>query len=381
MRKSGSPDDFTNDHELIQVYETLAIIDNVRDQERFMLGTLKGLNLWERIGHQPAGFAGFAGLALGFDFVGLFGLSRRYYRIAVKVAQEPEHPLALGYVHYGLSMHNSWLGLPEKTLKHGTDSARFFQEAGFLRGQGYAHFMMAETLIYQGLIEEAEGMSKEMQVIGREGADAQLEAWGLMQSGFLQRLVGDPEEAILSFHQSEEIARSVPDDFTRVQAAAMIGHCHLDMAQIGPALDSLHTAGRIIHEKNVIGTRFSSIVRVGLARAYLFAAEQDGEDSRKPNLAQAKRACREAERSTRKYRPFRAEAFRLQGTYEWLAGRERQASQWWQKSLALAREIDQPYEQAMTLLEIGRRQGEPDIVEQAKAIQEEIGARSDLRKI
>jgi hypothetical protein len=61
-----------------------------------------------------------------------------------------------------------------------------------------------------------------------------------------------------------------------------------------------------------------------------------------------------------------------------LAGRERQATQWWEKSLALANEIDQPYEQAMTYLEMGKRQGEPDLVKQAKIILAEIGAKPAL---
>jgi hypothetical protein len=61
-----------------------------------------------------------------------------------------------------------------------------------------------------------------------------------------------------------------------------------------------------------------------------------------------------------------------------LAGRERQANQWWEKSLAFAGDIGQPIERAMTYLEMGRRQGEPGLVEQAKAILAEIGARPDL---
>jgi hypothetical protein len=120
------------------------------------------------------------------------------------------------------------------------------------------------------------------------------------------------------------------------------------------------------------------MVRVGLAEAYLLAAEKDRGDSQKMKLSQAKQVCREAEKSTRKYRPFRAEAYRLQGTYEWLAGREQKAGQWWQKSLALADEIGQPYEQAMTYLEMGGRRGEPDLLKRAKAILAEIGARPDL---
>jgi tetratricopeptide (TPR) repeat protein len=376
MRRPGSADDFTNEREQLMVYEALVWIDLSGDQERFLLNTLKGLNLWEQIGHPAEHYVGYSLTTAAFDLVGLYGLSRRYHHLAMKVVQEQEHPLAVGYAHQGLLVHYSWLGLPEKALKHGAGASRFFREAGFLRGWGLANFLMSETLNYQGHYQRAEAIANELLVIGQEGADVELEAWSLLQLGLAQRLAGDQEGAIALFRQCDEVARSVPDHNVRMSASAMIGQCHLDMGQQEPALDSLQEAERIIQKHKLIGGRFISLVQVGQARAYLLAAEREGQGGRKANLAQAKRACRDARKSTRKYRPFRAEAFRYQGTYEWLAGRERQAGQWWKKSLELANEIDQPYEQAMTYLEMGRRQGKPDLVKQAKAILVEIGAGS-----
>ena len=378
MRKPGSPDDFPNEREQLMVYESLALIYVVRDQERFMLVSLKGLNLWERIGHTQVFSPGYAGLAAAFDLMGLYSLSRRYYRFAKNVARDQQHPLALGFVHYGLSIHNSWQGLPAKALEHAANAVHYYREAGDLRGQGSANFMMAETMAYQGHVERAEAMANEMLSIGREGGDAQLQTWGLLFVGLVQRLAGNQDKAIALLRQSDEMARSLPDYLVRVQASAIIGHCHLDTGHLEQALNSLHKAQRIVKEHKVIGSRFIGMVHIGLARAYLLAAERDGGSGRKANLAQAKRACRDARKSTRKYRPFRAEAYRLQGTYEWLTGRERKANQWWEKSLAMANEIGQPYEQAMTYLEMGRRQGEPGLLKQAKAILAEIGARPDL---
>ena len=76
---------------------------------------------------------------------------------------------------------------------------------------------------------------------------------------------------------------------------------------------------------------------------------------------------------------FQAEAFRYQGTYEWFIGREGQADRWWQKSLEIAKEIEQPYEEAMTILEMGQRQAKPELIKKANVLLAEIGARPDLR--
>jgi tetratricopeptide (TPR) repeat protein len=240
---------------------------------------------------------------------------------------------------------------------------------------------MAETLAYQGHVERAGATARQVLDLGRESSDAQLEAWGLLLVGSVQRLAGDLNEAISLLRQSDEMARPIPDYFVQVQASAIIGHCHLDTGHLEPALNSLHGAQRIVEEHNVIGGRFISMVQAGLGRAYLLAAEEERGSDKKSALAQAKRACREARRQTRKYRPFRAQAYRLQGTYEWLIGHERQAAQWWEKSLALAGEIAQPYEQAITYLEMGRRQGVPSLIEQAKVILADLGARPDLMDV
>jgi tetratricopeptide (TPR) repeat protein len=365
MRVPGSADDFANERERLMVYEALVWMDIVVDPERFMLDSFKALNIWERIGHPPGSFSGYMGLTIAADFLGLYRLSRTYNNLALKTAREIARPLALGYAHVGLAAHNAWVGFPTKALEHGQKAARYFREAGFLRGLGTATFMMAEALTYQGYVKRAEVMANEVLEFGREGGDAQLEAWGLLFVGIVQRLAGNQERAIATFRQCDKVARSVPDYISRVQVGATTGQCYLDMGQLQPALDTLQETERIIQEHNVIGGRFISMFKVALARAYLFAAEREGQGGRKANLAQAKRACRDARKSTRKYRPFRAEAFRYQGTYEWLAGRERQAGQWWEKSLAFAGDIGQPIERAMTYLEMGRRQGEPGLVEQA----------------
>jgi hypothetical protein len=89
-------------------------------------------------------------------------------------------------------------------------------------------------------------------------------------------------------------------------------------------------------------------------------------------------ACREAIKHAKKYRAYLAEAFRYQGTVEWFMGRERHADQSWQKSLELANDIEQPYEEAMTTLEMGKRQRDTDLLKQAKTILAELGARQDL---
>ncbi|MCJ7797612.1 MAG: hypothetical protein MUQ56_12780, partial [Thermoleophilia bacterium] len=70
--------------------------------------------------------------------------------------------------------------------------------------------------------------------------------------------------------------------------------------------------------------------------------------------------------------------YRMQGTYEWLAGRPRKAEKCWQKSLAVAEELGAGYQEALTRLEIGRRLGDRAELERAEALFGEMGAALDL---
>ena len=74
-------------------------------------------------------------------------------------------------------------------------------------------------------------------------------------------------------------------------------------------------------------------------------------------------------------------ARRLRGTYEWLRDRPAAAQKWWRRSLALAEEMGQRYDLAITYLEMGQRLGDRVHLERAEAILGEIGAEWDFAQV
>ena len=126
------------------------------------------------------------------------------------------------------------------------------------------------------------------------------------------------------------------------------------------------------------GTR--SPLRNGLAEAYLVAAEQSDKVERAGWLKKARRACKDAQKQGKAFRPGLPEAVRLQGTYEWLRGKPGSAQKWWQRSLTLAEEMGMRYDEGLTHLEMGQRLGERAHLERAEAILAEIGAVWDLAR-
>ena len=123
---------------------------------------------------------------------------------------------------------------------------------------------------------------------------------------------------------------------------------------------------------------YSASLRNGLAEADLLAAEQSTGTERAEWLKKAGRACRAVLKHGKAFRGGLPEAMRLQGTCEWLRGKPGAAKQWWERSLSVAQEMGQRYDLGRTHLEMGRRLGQTEHLEQAAALFAEIGAEWDL---
>ena len=109
---------------------------------------------------------------------------------------------------------------------------------------------------------------------------------------------------------------------------------------------------------------------LGLAELYLARGE----------LKMARRACREALKQCRLFRPGLPDAFRLYGSYEWLRGKPVAAMRSWQRSLALAEKQEQRYDAGIIHLEMGERLNDRAHLEQAEKILGKIGAGQDWER-
>jgi hypothetical protein len=194
--------------------------------------------------------------------------------------------------------------------------------------------------------------------------------------------LGRPDEAVAILGQASELAKTVPDYATQVEAGGELGRCYLCQGKLEEALSALQTSQQVCDEHRA-GWGTSTPLRNGLAEAYLVAAEQG--TRLRPSaggawLGRARRACREALKQGKAFRPGLPEAMRLRGTYEWLRGKPAAADKWWRRGLALAEEMGQPYDSGLIHLEMGKRLGERAHLERAEALLSEVGAAWDLAR-
>jgi len=119
------------------------------------------------------------------------------------------------------------------------------------------------------------------------------------------------------------------------------------------------------------------------AEAYLVLWEIGHQEPGIKELAD--KACRNLERYARVCPIGRPRAWLWRGRYLWLSGKTAKAHQFWRKSLAVAEELDMPYEQGLVYYEIGRHldAGNPERAEhlqQACDIFDRLGAVLDVER-
>jgi tetratricopeptide (TPR) repeat protein len=129
--------------------------------------------------------------------------------------------------------------------------------------------------------------------------------------------------------------------------------------------------------KSPVTTRYLN----GFAEACLLVAEQGNADGHDRHLNKSQRACKEALKQGKAYGPGLPEAMMLRGRYEWLKGDHSAAEKWWQESRALAEAMDLRFDLGRTLLEMGQRLRNIDLLRQAATIFAETNSRWELAKV
>lgn len=403
-----------------RLYESLARIESFRNYERFILLSLKMLNVSERKGFSLGIVYGTMGVGLLSDLVSFLWLAGIYHRRAIALAQKIQNPKAISLAYLGLTLHNIALGKYEAAIEYGLKSAKTSRDTGDIHGWGWAMYFVVLSSAHLGNFIDALVYAKDVVRIGREAAFPQVLCWGLYTQGFIQRRLGQLDAAATALKESCTLTERTNDFTLAIWAWTELGRVHLRKAQFSQALSALEVARKFYTtqlldpnawipqvqlfdntpspQKQKIGKMifhclrksfilfttksiFWNFFRLGIAEAYLLKAEQSSGSEEDKWLKKAGSACREALRHSKPYPGQNVEAMRMKGTHEWLRGKQVAAQKWWQRSVTAAEELGMRYDMGMANLEKGKRLGEREPLEQAEAIFANIGAKWDLSKV
>jgi tetratricopeptide (TPR) repeat protein len=188
-------------------------------------------------------------------------------------------------------------------------------------------------------------------------------------------------EAISNMEAALDAYRSIPDYSGSAQVLGNLGMAYLRQGKLKRAIKLFDDALETIQAKGVRAIHATSVYN-GLAQAYLYAAEKElYPNERSGWLREAHQACAQALRHGKVDLGGLAEAQRLQGNCEWLRGNQAVARAWWKRSIETARRQAQPYETALTYIELGEHMHWREYLSQAELSLQKLGALYDLERV
>jgi class 3 adenylate cyclase/tetratricopeptide (TPR) repeat protein len=347
------------------------------DQELLLLNALTCLNFSEEAGVAVGVTSGAMPVGLLCDIIGLPKLASSYHRRAVTSAEQIQHPGAIGLAYLGLGLHEHYVGRWEKALEHYQQSAIAYRDAGDLRGWGATSLSIVQVCVDRGDLRRAIEEALQMIRISQDGADHEVEAWGLVCLGLSRFRAGELNEAVPALQSAAEMFRSIPDYPMLAWTCGCLGQTYLREGRLRDALTVLEESSQIIAQRGVRANQVAHC-RNALAEGYLAVAERSEGSEHVDAIKKARRACRAALQQGKIFSGGLPAASRLRGRYEWLRGGHSAALAWWRRSVGVAEELGARYDLGLTCLEIGKRTGERPYLERAEAIFAQIGAKLDL---
>jgi len=364
--------------EVAHIYEIVASIDATTAPEHFLVTALKWLNFSERKGYLPGVVSVYANLALIAFFFSLSGLTRFFQQRAMFLAEQTQHPGALAVLYQNVAYTEIFTGQFDKAIEHGLKAAESCRGGGYwnLNYWGFSNYFALLAYLFQGNHSKALAIAQEVVRMGQDANAPNIWCVGLNGLGEIQDRKGEFEESIANLNKAVELAEAVPNHIYRIVSDCDLARCYRRLGDLDKSLEILTDTDNYRATYRVKG--INSLLEIGFLEAYLAAAQQAVEKGKEEWLRKAKRACKEALRSTKLMRYNSPLAMRLQGTCDWLIGKPSSAEEWWQKSLKAAEEMGMRYDLGMIYLEMGMRQKDRTHLEKAEAIFAEIGAEWDL---
>ncbi len=365
--------------EVLRSYEPMAWMAGLTAPERFMLLTLRILNLAQANGLGRGAVAGSMGMGATFDYFPVYWLAEDYYEQALALAQQIEHPNALSLAYTGLAMHSFYVCRWDAVIEHGRKAASICRETGDLHNWGWVSDLISIALYNRGDLLEAVKRSQAVVRMGQDGADPQVQCWSLHTQSEARGRLGQLDEAMALSRQAVALAETIPDHSICLAARAFLGQCYARQGKLEEALSELRKSQQVYAAHPIRWGAPRNLFQ-GLPEAYLLAAEKGSGTETNGWLKKAKGACSEALKQGRRHPGGLPEAQMIRGRYEWLRRKPRAAARWWQRAQTSAEALGQRYDLGLICLEMGSRMGDRTPLERAEAILSQIGAERDLAR-
>jgi tetratricopeptide (TPR) repeat protein len=364
--------------EISEVGEGMQKVDFFVDENAFLLDNLLELEVGERSDYALAEVRGYVGLGTAFLILGVFPLAQSYLRRGLSQADQIGDPRAIGYAYLAHGLLDFWRGRWDECLHMFRRSAAAHREVGDLHFGAVPTMFSALCVLYKGDVSHAATLASELQQVGRDCNDPQIDCWAAIALGSLQLMRGALDEAEGTIRKGLNASIRISDAREQTWLMGLLGKCLLQQGRIDNAMSILSEGIAVIEQKRLRGTPECAEALTGMAEACLVALERSDRASRPHALRNARTACRHALLSARRTLAWMPQAMRLYGTLAWESGNPSAAQHRWRHSLVLAEQWRFPVQHALTLLEMGRKMEDGALLDEANEALSRLEAKVPL---
>ena len=341
------------DGDRVRAWVSLGWLHYFRDEERFLLDVLAGLNWAERRRVGAAAAQALMGLGVACDVMRLLSLARYYHRRAQSVAGDLNDALAIASAEFGMAYHQMMTGEWDSAVAGMERAMGTFKIQGKLREHGVSASILVWLLQQRSEMAKGRRITDEFAGLADTAGDVHtltyadtLRAWFLMQEGQLQ-------EAAVGMERGIEALKSLPDYHTLCEILGERACCAMWIGDLRGAATRIEEGWQVMR-RHTIAPQLTASLRAGNGWLALKLLEQAGADDRVVALRRARRAVRVLHRLDRAFAGAVPVALCVEGCVEWLCGRRDRAEAAWNRSLRTADAIGFGYQLAVTHQEMGR---------------------------
>jgi hypothetical protein len=364
--------------EISTIVHMMAWSDYFLDKERMLLDSLMELHVGECSEHALAEARGLSSVGFGMMTFGARKLARRYHHRAQARAQRSGNGSAIAFAWMALAFVDFYDGQWDQFEARMGKAVTGYRESGDLHRWGSPAMMVSWVQVSRGELARARTAMIDVVRVGKDAADPQISSWGLQVLGRALMAQGPMSEAESVLREGATIAQTIHSLDNLLHLQAMLVSCLVLQGRLSECPALLQEAHAIILREKM--NRDFDCVEVLVADAgyHLALAESLQDAPRESALQEAQRCCRTALNCARRMPLWLPAMLRLQGTCDWLNGKEASARKFWKESLQVAQDFRFPIEHGLTLLEQGRRCGDCSLVKQAAVFFRQTGANTFL---
>lgn len=324
----------------------------------FVNAGLASANLAERIGTMPALAQGFANLCASFGSVPIHSFAQAYGHRTMEIVQNIDDLsakawsiLLTGYYYIGIG---NWVEA-EAILEQG--SAICIQ-IGYRRHWDESQGLLGVISYRRGRFERSKKYFADIYASANRRGDVQPQIWGLTTLVENELWLGkDPLKLLPYLEESKNLLTAKNLSLAEsIKTYGLLARVYLRMGNHELAQEEAQKTLELTEQvKSIILYSFEGYMAP--AEVYLSLWESRGNIS-SAELQSISRFARRGLKIARKigktFPICEPRALFYQGRYDWLSGKHRKAYKAWQKSLALAGQLEMLHEQGLVYYEIGQ---------------------------